>query len=525
MSHRKMWKFLFPLLFLLLFSIASSKCSLSESIKSDFIYCEDNDPSIPILSKPIRFTNNEIQINNIYNENISWIDSTIILSESISFNSSSNLLIENCTIILTPPSASSHIKVIIGETSRLNISNSILYVAKSTGGAASLEFYGNELYIVNSSFIGLGENDYNPGFYILNSQISIIINSNFLSGFDGLIFSHSQNIEIIDCLFQDFVSVTGYGGIAIYGYNSDGINVTGCTINNTQVGISLQNCRRISVQESIFEQGNFGLYINPNSQYSEINDVWIENNTFKDSNFGIMAIGEEIYILNNFFTNLSFTGVNIAGRDIFISFNTFQLLRRGITSITSLVSPNNFSPIASVSNIEIKGNIFDQITAVGILIQNYDFPTIFYITENNFTQNEIGITFQGNLGGISSTERSWVTGNIFNNISEYAIQGISYEFLAHFQYTSFVGNAFINSSNPTLFQTNYYYMDDIRWDDGFIGNYWEIFLTDSIDEDSNQIGDNFYSISADHGQLDRAPLLSLDFIRKSQFCSTHPSDF
>ncbi len=490
-----------------------------------FIYREDR--SLSVFSKPICFANDKIHTNNASYENISWVDSTIILSESITFNSSSNLLIRNCTIIFSPLNASSHVKVILGESSRLNISNSILFVDNNVGGGGSIEFYGDELFISNSSIIGLGQDDYHPGFFIRSSQISIS-DSNFLSGFNGIVFYHSQDIEIIDCSFQDFTGVEGYGGIGIYGYNSVRINLSGCTFNNTQVGISLHNCRYISVDKSIFILSGFaGLYLYPNSFYYEVNDVWIENNTFIDSNFGIIVIGRDITILKNFFINLSYTGMNIAGRNINISFNTFQRLRRGITTLESLGSLGEIL-ISSISNVIIQGNIFDKITITGVLIQNYDFPTIFYITENNFTSNGVGLAFRGNLGGFNSSERSWVTGNLFNNITEFAIQGYSFDFLAHFQFTSFVGNAFINSSYPyTSFQVKYYYMDDIRWDNGFIGNYWELHLDDSEcrDEDNNQIGDLFYVISGDHGQFDKAPLLSLSFFRSYfKLCSTHPSD-
>ncbi|MFX1283213.1 MAG: hypothetical protein ACFFB5_06135 [Promethearchaeota archaeon] len=529
MKRTDPWEAFFPILFLLLLSVSPSSYSLRMisvlNEVDDLCYCKDS--QFPVLSRPVYLTNDKMQMKNTYYENISWVDSTIIINESTSFNSFSNLFIENSTIILSPRNPSDHIKVIIGESSLFNISNSILLVDGSTGGGGSLEFYGDTLSIINSSFIGLGSNDYLPGFYVINSQISIT-DSEFLLGYIGITFQDSQDVAIVNCSFRDITGIEGYGGIGILGHNSVRVVVSGCTFNTTNFGLYLQNCRHISVIKSTFTQcGSFAMYLLPYFYYYDVFDVRIENNTVTDSNFGVLVIGSEINIVKNSFKDLSQTGVYIAGRGINVSFNIFERLSRGVVSLESLGNPAG-DLLSSISNTRIQRNLFENITLTGILLQNYDFPTIFYIIENNFTHNDIGLRFRGNLGGADSTQRSWVVGNIFDNMTKYAIQGISLDYLAHFQYTSFVGNVFVNSPNQyTSFQSKYYYMDDVRWDDGFLGNYWESFLNNSqcLDEDNNRIGDNSYILSVDHGQLDRAPLLSLDFFRKNSFlCSTHPVD-
>lgn len=470
--------------------------------------------------------NSRIQSIQTFDYNLTWNDTQIVLTDSISFNSSTNLLIENCTIFIAPPDPTTHITITIGELSKLNITDSSLIVFSGYG---SIVFVGSEAFINNSSFFGFGEDDYQPGIYI-QSRIISIKNSNFTSGYHGIVFADSLDFEIWNCSFQDINGFEGYGGIGLLGVNSQGINISQCSFVNTRTSLYFLNCRLITIVNITVNWGIVGLDIFPNFLHSEVYGIRIENNTFKNISVGIRVIGTNINIVNNTFHNLRFAGCSVGGRQINISSNIFSNSSRGIITPNSLASndPNQITA-SSISNVIIQKNLFINISNSGISLSNYEFSTLFYILQNNFTNIGTGIEFLGNLGGRNEDDRSLVIGNIFSNITEYAIEGSSLNYLAHFQYTSFVQNAFLNSSNEeyTSFQSRYYYMDDIRWDDGFLGNYWQnLVIENPQDEDNNSIGDTFHIVSIDHGQYDEAPLLSLDFVSEEfPLVSDHPADF
>jgi hypothetical protein len=483
----------------------------------------ESDSSSTILSTLGTKLINQLPARN-FSYNMSWNDSQIILTESVFFNSSTDLQIINCSIFFAAPSANAHIEVTIGELSRLNITNSLLFV---TSGFGSLSFYGTDVYITNSTIIGLGEYWTAPGLYF-NSMVISITHTSFISGFSGLTFSNSQYVDIQNCSFQDIYGIGGYGGRGVLGIDSSGINITNSTFLNTHTGLDFYNCRSISIVDSNFESGVLGVNISPDFHYSEVYNILVDNNSFHNVSIGVQAVGSDINIVNNSFLNARFTSLYIGGIDIEIKSNVFQNSTRGIMTPNSLVSldPNQLTA-PSISDAIIQKNIFDRISTYAIIISNYEYATVFRIEENNFTNVCTGLYFEGNIGGSDSEVRSWVVRNIFSNITEYAIEGASLNYLARLQYTSFFQNAFLNSSNGyTSFQSRYYYMDDVRWDDGFMGNYWESFINDEAqDEDHNLIGDNLFIVSVDHGQFDQAPLLSLDYIKKiSPIISNHPTD-
>ncbi|MHA2073060.1 MAG: hypothetical protein ACW97X_00390 [Candidatus Hodarchaeales archaeon] len=469
--------------------------------------------------------NSRIQSIQTYDYNLTWNDTQIVLTDSLTFNSSTNLLIENCTIFIAPPDPYVHVTITIGELSKLNITDSSLIVFSGYG---SIVFVGSEVYINNSSFFGFGESDYQPGIYLQSSIISIK-NSSFTSGYHGIVFADSVNFEIWNCSFQDINGFEGYGGIGLLGIDSQGISIAQCSFINTRTSLYFHNCRSITIVDISVNWGVIGVDIFPNFLHSEVYDIWIENCTFQNVSIGVRVIGTDITIVNNTFDNLRFAGLSVGGRQINIQSNIFENSPRGIITPDSLVStdPNQITA-SSISNVIIQDNLFTNISRSAITLSNYEYYTLFYIIQNNFTDIRTGIEFLGNLGGRNEEERSLVAGNIFTNITEYAIEGSSLNYLAHFQYCSFVQNAFLNSSNEeyTSFQSRYYYMDDIRWDDGFLGNFWQKLVNENPqDEDNNSIGDIFHIVSIDHGQYDEAPLLLLDFVLKElTLVSDHPTD-
>ncbi len=456
-----------------------------------------------------------------FNNTVSWENTHLILNESMTLNKSSHLVINSSSIELAPKNSSYHIVLTIESDSLLEIYNSIIFLNTTTGGMGSLSFNRGVVIVVNSTFIGLGTRRGYHGFDLRDSQVTIT-NSTFTSGFSGLTLENVNNASISTCDFNNLTDKDSYG---IQGRYSSNVSIVDCNFDKIcQSGLILYECNKISIRNSQFDQiSEIAIDIYPDKCYCEVDDVWIEGNLFEDSDEGIRIEGKNITIVNNSFLSLTI-GSYVAGRDILIEHNKFSGLIWGITTPPSLNDPSGpYLIFSSISNAIIQYNEFVDIQEFCIWIVNYDFPTVFSINNNKFSNFGIGLIFTGNLGGESSSNRSWVINNVFNNTSGFAIFGESFDNLARFKFTSFIGNAFINCSEYTSFQTTYYFLDDIRWDDGLIGNYWDKFST--TDEDHNLIGDSFYVVSVEYAQVDHAPLLSLDFLEKEVIIgSTHPSD-
>lgn len=467
-----------------------------------------------------------------YNQTVSWENSQIILNKTMSFNVSTRLLINNTTVEFVPENTSSHITLSIESESQLEIYNSKLFLNTTlTNGKGFIRFQGGSVIISNSTFTCLGLNSENPTLFARNSQISIF-NSTFNSGYAGFHFEDSTDIKISSCVFQN---ITQY---ACRGRDSSDILISKCTIKNMdKFGLILQNCIQISVNNSSFSQCSETCLQIYGGYYFDTYDIWIEENTFKDSGFGLWILGKNVTIGNNSFLNLRNSGSYVGGRNYLIKDNFFSELAIGIStpsfSATPHINETGYQWCeTSISNITIKNNFLSNLYQYGIWLNNFEFETLFRIDNNSISNiGSSALAFTGNLGGKSSTNRSWVTNNLIINSTGYGILGsftvaapFGPSYRAHFQYTSFVKNALINCSlGYTSFESNNYFLDDIRWDDGLFGNYWDNF--NGSDEEKNQIGDSFYVISAEHRQVDHAPLLSLYIIdQQTEIGSTHPVD-
>lgn len=460
-----------------------------------------------------------------YNHTILWENSIVILNETMTFNASTHLIINNSAVEFTPVNASQIIKLTIGINSQLDIYNSNIYLGGDFEGYGSLIFSEGVVNVINSTFTQLGMNFPNNGFRVLNSQVTII-ESIFESGFSGVYFENNENCKIINSHFRN---LTSYG---IFGRKSTGISITNSTFKNLQneddtAAIYLDNCQEICILKSRFNQiGNLGVKITYNVNYYDVYNVWIERNTFQDSEgSGISVAGKNVTIINNSFTELGHVGVIVEGRNILVESNIFIHLNGGIMTVWGLSTPDSWL-LSSISNATFRYNTINQVHSFGILIQNHEFDTLFQIYKNNISNvlNFSALMFYGRLGGPSETNRSWVVGNIINNTAGYAVACNC----AAFHHTSFVQNAFIGcQSEETWFRSDQYSkMTDIRFDNGFFGNYWEGALNEAVDEDYNQIDDNFYLVSSNYGLVDSAPLLSLDLLDKqASIGSIHPQDF
>lgn len=486
-------------------------------------YSDNNSVHLSI-SRVVKNTLNTNQ----FDHEIAWDNLHFILDESMSFNVSTRLLINNSTLEFAPKNASSHVELIIGEESQLEIYNSKLLLNSSIG-KSSITFHGGTVTVVNSIFLENG----NTALFVKNSKISIY-NSTFDSA--GLGIEESNEVIISNCVFQ---KIKDWG---IHALNSANVSITNCSfIDIGKIGLVTFNCNKITIKDSRFTQCSEKCVQIDGEYYFNTINIKVENSIIQDSGFGIWIIGQNISILNNSLLNLTYSGLHVGGRNVIIENNTFSWVQWGISTPAITETPHIAETgyqwcETSISNITIQNNSFRNIQQYGIWINNFEFETLFRIEKNVLT--DIGgaaLAFTGNLGGVNSSNRSWVINNLVKNanygvLGSYTVEcpfGLVYS--ARFQYTSFIRNAFINCSlNYTSFEsdTNSYLLNDIRWDDGFFGNYWDIYCDDSPqDEDNNKIGDLNYNVSVKYNQIDHAPLLSLDLVKqKIDIGSTHPKD-
>ena len=496
--------------------------SSTEANKNSNIYETKNQPT-PKTSKPIKdIRNTQLQ----FNHSVSWKNSYILLNDTLRLNASTHLFINNCVVEFSSEVARSSIYLTIGNESLLEIRNSTLFLNEKSTGYSYILFEGGKVVILDSSFIGMGFSDPYPGVFIKNSQ-AFIQNTTFDSGFTGLHFENSNEAILINCRFRN---MPGNGVVAT---GSNNIRVENCFFENIDgIGLNIDTGFNISVNNSDFEYID-GLCIQIQGlYYFDVYDIWLENSTFRDSEYGMAVIGQNISIIENSFLNLMFSGSYVGGKDILIENNTFSGLLTGVTTPPSSNIPYEGEEwlAPSISNAIIRKNSFSEIEQYGIAIDNYEYATLFRIEQNYFYNIGFSaLAFTGNLGGENSNNRSWVIGNVINNSAGYGIygsycSGFIHSYLAHFQFTSFVRNAFINCSlGYTSFESDHYFLDDVRWDNGLFGNYWDMYSGN--DEDQNQIGDSSYVVSTEYAEVDNAPLLSLMFIKyQTRTGSNHPVD-
>ncbi len=517
-------KIVFTILLIYLFLIVPNyHLVLLSGARNNGNIFETKNQSIPRISKSIRHICNAQQY---FNHTMSWENSYIVLNDSLFLNASTHFLINNSIVEFNPELARSSVYITIGAESFLEIRNSTLFLNETAVGNSYIQFYGGKVAIFDSRFIGMGISNPYPGLLIENSQIFIQYTT-FDSGFTGLHYENSNEVILINCRFRN---ISGNGVLAI---NSNNIKVSNCIFASIDgTGFNIDTCNRVSINGSTFEKIDEQCLQMQGLYYFDTYDLWLEGNIFQDSDYGIAIAGKNVSIINNKFSNLTYSGSYVGGKNYLIENNTYIGLLRGITTPAASDIPYEGEEwmAPSITNVIIRKNNFTNIGQDGINIDNYEYPTLFRIEQNWFSNIGFSaLAFTGNLGGEDSNNRSWVIGNLINNSAGYGIYGsycagflISY--LAHFQFTSFIKNAFINCSlGYTSFESDHYFLDDIRWDDGLFGNYWDKYS--GKDEDYNQISDSFYIVSTEYVEVDHAPILSLNFLKQQvKIGSTHPVD-
>ncbi len=460
-----------------------------------------------------------------YNYSVNWTNQDLILNESFIFNHSTFLTMDNCFIELAPLNLSDIVEIILPSTSKLIINNSMIFRRDTSKGSGSIIFSGDQVVVRNSTFFNLGKNSNSPGLLIQDSTSVTVTNSTFSRNFRGVMLKDCINIKINTSIFKNTIREFNEGIRGEDCINIEINNNSFTNMNYDSMGITLKSALNVTIYYNEFnDYGLLGINIECDFEYPNVQNVNVTLNTFQNGGFGVSISGLRISIKKNIFLNLQGTGMNLQGRFHEIIGNTFINMSRGIAF------PFFYWTVVTITDLQIKNNLFTNIANEVIYIINYDGVTRFSIETNNMTNVGTAFAFEGNLGGLSEEDRSVITGNIIRNTTNYAISGTYWDNLARLQHLEINLNAFIDCKpDYTSFETDYYYLIDVRWDDGMFGNFWDE-LNSSIhksnDEDSNFIKDDFYVVNAIHGQVDLAPLLSFDFIFEDDpIGSTHPSDF
>ncbi len=488
-----------------------------------------------------------------FDQTIQWNNTDIVINESLYFSPSTSIVINSCNISLLANN-NTVFTWGLGSGSQLEIHNSKIFRNSNSTTACYIQIIGGSVIITNSTVSDLGRRG-TPGFSVINSAV-LVENSNFLQGFTGFYFMDCYWLKISNCYFKENI----YNGII--GESSESILIVNSSFeSHPGPAVLLKRCEDVNISFSQFSDVYYA------TEFQSCNYTTFLNNSVKHFGTGVKIqnangdyrIHENTLISNNSFYNGTGTAIYIDGEasrgsDIFFQqFLTFQrafVLDNNITQIDgyAIKFTGEFLYAARNSITIAKGGIycgeisqwlwypayylyirFNQITHIeefGIKYNDYS-TTYFEILSNNISHsNGMGISFYGRVGGTDSP--AIIVGNIINNtvgagIDGQAVRTLGGNYRGHFLNVNIFKNAFLNCQGGySRFDVTGYSVLQVNMDNGKWGNYWD--EKQFSDQDSNMIGDNYFSASIDWGLVDRAPLLSLDLLKEETIGSTHPRD-
>ncbi|MHA2052945.1 MAG: right-handed parallel beta-helix repeat-containing protein, partial [Candidatus Hodarchaeales archaeon] len=398
----------------------------------------------------------------LYDTAVNWTNQYIKINESLIFSSSTSLTINNSIIEFLPINSTQFIDFQIDANSELIIHNSIIYQNYSSAGHSSIYMFGGYLDIKNSTFSNLGINHDYPGIYVTNIWHLNITESTFIDSYRGIVIENSVDINIIDCTFKDFFMTNAVG---IMGDDLARVKIINSTFENFQEsvsGVSMRDIVNLTMTNCTFrDYGDFGLIMYPSDWNTIVENITVEQNTFINGTFGSYINGFNVSVQNNVFGNIIYSGLLLLGDVVTARNNFFENMSIGVEY------PFMAWWLSAITQTTIQNNTFNNIFNYAIYLSNYDGVTVFYYLDNRITNVGTAFGFVGNLGGESEANRAQISGNIIENVTYYAITGISWDYLARLQHITISRNAFINCSlGYTSFQEDYYYLIDIHWDDG-----------------------------------------------------------
>jgi len=281
-------------------------------------------------------------------------------------------------------------------------------------------------------------------------------------------------------------------------------------------GIHLSNCTNGNLTNNLLNYNYNGI---ESSSSNNINILW--NNCSNNQNDGIIisASSKNVNIWGNNCSNNQNDGIVIsASSKNIVSDNTCSNNTRGIflhPSNDNIISNNSCLAnekygifLHTSNNNTIKDNIClngSNIGGISLSFSNYN-----NITANNCINNSNGITIgYSNNNTISNNNCS---SNIYRGIYFFSSSSNNTINGNYLSYNDYYG-IYLDSSNNTihsnnLIKNNNNAQDDglnNQWDNGTIGNYWDDYYGEDINDDG--IGDVVYSISGSAGAQDNFPII------------------
>ncbi len=307
------------------------------------------------------------------------------------------------------------------------------------------------------------------GIRLFNSHNATITGSNVTrNGNFGIYFDFSNNTTLVNN------NVTWNDNYGIYLFISDNHIITGNTISNNRIGVTMWSSHNAKITGNIFIKN--GLSVGGYTLSSYNSHTIAENNTVN---------GYPLYFHKNC-SSLDIDGISV-GQLIVVNSTDVRASNLHITD-TDMAIEMAFVENATVTS----NNLSNNVGGIGLLL-----ATNFTISDNIFSSN----VFYG-VGLSNSTNGTVTNGNFSNSFTGIYLSSSSNISVHH--------NNFVNNMLHAYDEGG----PENSWDDGYPsgGNYWDNYTgadqwsgPNQDQSGSDEIGDSPYLIDSD--SLDRYPLM------------------
>ena len=279
---------------------------------------------------------------------------------------------------------------------------------------------------------------YRPFFTVLACSNITVSKFSFVGENYDLIASLNDNLTIEDCDFTDY-------RYALWITDSTDVAIRRCDFKQCGSGIILDDCRRAVVEDCVFIGCVAGIGEGLHSIYRPGDSIVIENNTFRDSWFGITFERlSHSSIVGNVFDNMTRYGIFIeypgsyySNTNVTIAENTF------FDCVTGM-------ELRGMKHCSVRRNVIEG-SNVGVRIFYSESGTISWNRISNSSSVAIDIT--------SMTEDFVVKANVLENSYRYGLM------------IDWTGcRIFLNDYNTSR---QAYDRLGNQWDDQRLGNYWD----------------------------------------------------
>jgi len=282
-------------------------------------------------------------------------------------------------------------------------------VEDSYEGADGIDLQYLDNFLIRGNTVRDGSVDAEKGMVAMNLEVikNSVVSGNTVTDVDPYAYRYSPGPDLLPNLTIDTTNTAdgrpvlyyeGADGVSIEGedlamlvmLSSSNMQVTGCTFENTGLGVGVYNCSGVTLSGSTFTQANNGMMLIRSC------DSVLRGNTFNESFFGL-GVGDNsnTIISENTFYNYIDSGIVLHTGDsvnVTISDNLFHGLLthrdQGIAAVD-----------ASADGVEIVNNTFEH-NSRGILMSLVEHLTL---RENRLTDNGVGVNM---LGASNNTFRN-----------------------------------------------------------------------------------------------------------------------